>query len=204
MAASLSLVQPDPSIRPAVEAIAVRLADEGIPVRAIARATRLSSDEVYEVLHAAIERATILFLPKDDWPVTNQRIDRSPMFGTGLEDEEKLRTACARQFKTTRLESAMLALLLKRREATKQQLHMVIEENRPDGRDATDPKMVDVIICKLRKKVKSWGIEIQTLWSIGYLLEPAYREKVIALLQGTVSAPPAPAPVISDIRVAHG
>lgn len=181
------------------------MADEGIPVRAIARTTRLSSDEVYEVLHAAIERGTILILPKDDWPVNNQRIERNPMLGTGLEDEDTLRTACARQFKTTKLESAMLALLMKRRETTKQQLHMVIEENRPDGRDATDPKMVDVIICKLRKKLKPFDIEVGTLWGIGYLLEPAHRDATLALLQGAVPTPaPLPAPAVAEIMVAHG
>lgn len=203
----LKIVQPDPSLRPFVEAVAVRMADEGIPVRAIARTTRLSSDDIYEVLRSAIDRGIITQLPKDDWTAGTQRTDRNPFIGSGLEDEEVLKVACARRFKTTRLESSMLAVMLKRREVTKQQLHLVIEQNRDNNRDPTDPKMVDVIICKLRKKLKPYDIEVGTIWGIGYLLEAGAREKAIALLQAA-DLPPLPLKVMEielpETLVSHG
>lgn len=164
--------------------VAVRLADEGIPVRAIARAVHLPSDEVYETLRVAIQQGIIVAMPKDDWPPGTIRSHRSVFNGTALEEELALKGACARFFKASPLEAAMLATMLKRDQVTKSQLHAVVENNRPGDRskDATDPKMVDVMICKLRKKLKPHDILIETMWGTGYLIPPRMRELAIDLL----------------------
>lgn len=165
----------------------IRLADEGIPVRAIARGTRLPSAEIYEILRDAIARGAIVEMPRDDWPIGSSRGQRAAFNGTPLEDEAALQFACARCFKATRLEAAILAVLLKRNEVTKQQLHFVIEQMRPgdtrdNNREPTDPKMVDVIICHLRKKLRTPEITIKTVWGIGYLIPHADREKAMNIL----------------------
>lgn len=163
--------------------VAVRLADEGIPIRAIARALHIPSGELYEMLNDAIAVGTIVELPKDDWPVGSQRTSRTVFYGTPLEHETALVCACARTFKTSPLEAAMLALLLRRNEATKDQLHTVIEQNRPTmGKEPVDQKMVDVMICKLRKKIKPHGVTIDTMWGIGYHMTSENRERCSALL----------------------
>lgn len=174
------------------EDIAVRLADEGIPVRAIARSVRIPSEEVYELLRDAMASGAIIEMPKDDWPAGSNRDQRSRLHNTLLEQEETLRFACSRFFKATRLQAAILSTLLKRNEVTKQQLHVVIEQNRPgDNRDETDPKMVDVLICHLRKKLTLHDVKIETVWGTGYLISPANREKAILLLENfTSSLPP--------------
>jgi len=190
---ALTIVQPDPSVEPLIRAVAIRLADEGIPVRAIARATRLPSDEVYETLREALATGSIVEIPKDDWPLGSSRASRNPCQDTSLEQEDALKSACARYFKATPLEAAMLAVMLKRNETTKEQLHTVIEQNRPsNGRDETDPKMVDVMICKLRKKLKLHDIVIETMWGTGYFIAAPYRERAIMVLT-TFAAGPAPA-----------
>ncbi|WP_283800076.1 helix-turn-helix domain-containing protein [Nitratireductor sp. GZWM139] len=33
-----------------------------------------------------------------------------------------------------------------------------------------DEKIVDVLICKMRKKLAAFGVQIQTVWGIGYAL----------------------------------
>lgn len=181
-------VYPTPNFKPFAEHVAVRLADEGIPVRAIARSTKLPSEDVYEILRDAIERGVIVEMPKDDWPVGSTRGQRAAFHGTPLEDDEALHFACARWFRATRLEAAILAVMLKRSEVTKQQLHLVIEAMRPgDNREATDPKMVDVIICHLRKKLKKFEITITTVWGIGYLMPLPDRERAVAMLTTFVS-----------------
>lgn len=163
--------------------IAIRMADEGIPVRAIARSTRVSSGDVYELLRDALAAGAIVEMPKDDWPIGSQRSERTAFNGTPLENEEALKFACARCFKATRLEAAILAVMLRRNEVTKQSLHIVIEQNRQtEGREETDPKMVDVLICHLRKKLKPHNIKIETVWGIGYLIPAADREIAIAML----------------------
>lgn len=163
--------------------VAIRLADEGIPVRAIARSIKLPSDEVYEALNEAIAMGTILEMPKDDWPLGSSRGSRTAFMGTPLEQEEALTFACARYFKATPLEAALLVVLLKRNELTKEQLHAVVENNRPSpGRDETDPKIVDVIVCHLRKKLKAFQIEITTVRGMGYFIAPASRDRAVAQL----------------------
>jgi DNA-binding response OmpR family regulator len=173
----------EPQRDPIVDQTAVRMADEGIPVRAIARSVRLPSEEVYEILKDAVQRGTIVELPKNDWPLGSTRGQRAAFNGTALESDEALQMACARCFRCTRLEAAILGVLLKRNEVMKAQLHLVIEQMRPgENRPPTDPKMVDVIICHLRKKLKTHEITIKTVWGRGYRIPLLDREKAIHIL----------------------
>lgn len=169
--------------------IAVRLADEGLPVRAIARAIKLPSSDIYEALRDALASGSIVEMPKDDWPVGSRRDMRTAFNGTPLEDEDALKIACARFFKATRLEAAILAVMLKRSEVTKTQLHLVIEQNRAnENENETDVKMVDVLICHLRKKLTKHDVKIETIWGIGYLIGPPSRDRATALLNQFATA----------------
>lgn len=168
--------------------IVVRLADEGIPVRAIARAVSIASTEIYEMLRTAIANGMIVEMPKDDWPPGSRRDARLAFSGTPLDNEDALKIACARHFRATRLEASLLAVLLRRSEVTKTQLHHVIEKTRPnENRDETDPKMVDVVICHLRKKLKPHGITIKTIWGVGYLIPASDRDTAVAILTETAN-----------------
>jgi DNA-binding response OmpR family regulator len=166
-------------------AIAVRLADEGIPIRAIARATSLSSADIYELLRDAVASGTIVELPQDDWPKGSKRSAREIFNGSPLENPEALKIACARKFKASPLEACMLTLMLRRDQVTKEQLHVVITQK--SGKEDIDQKMVDVMICKLRKKLKPFGLVIETMWGMGYFITPASREIAVHLL--TASEP---------------
>lgn len=195
MDACAQQVVEEPAPDPAIVAVAVRMADEGIPIRAIARSTRVSSEEVYELLRQAIQSGTIIELPKDDWPAGSTRGTRSPFNGTPLDDEDRLKVACTRYFKATKLEAALLAVLLRRDQATKDQLHRVIEQNRPgEKRDETDPKMVDVLICHLRKKLRPHDVQVETIWGVGYAIPVPSRDKAVrALIQmGSLAYDPDP------------
>jgi Transcriptional regulatory protein, C terminal len=161
----------------------IRLADEGIPVRAIARGLKVPADEVYPLLRGALREGYLVEMPKDDWPIGSSRSARTVFNDTPLENEDALKVACALLFKATRLEAAILAVLIKRNEVTKRQLHAVIEQTRDTGRDETDPKMIDVVICHLRKKLGKHTITIQTVWGIGYLMPLKDRERAIAMLR---------------------
>lgn len=44
--------------------------------------------------------------------------------------------------------------------------------------DAPDLKIMDVFICKLRRKVRPFGVEIDTVWGIGWSLNSGLREKL--------------------------
>lgn len=164
-----------------VNSIIVRLADEGIPIRAIARAVHISSGDLYEMLRDAMSTGQIVEMPKDDWPPGSTRGARALFVGSPFETEHALTCACARFFKASPLEAAMLAMMLRRNEVTKEQLHTVVERKR-QGKTETDLKIVDVMICKLRKKLSPHDIKIETMWGMGYLIPAAGRERALMLL----------------------
>lgn len=170
-------------IQPTVVATISRLADEGVPIAAIARALLLPSEDIRQSLHEAIDAGMILDMPKEDWPPGSRRYQRGLTAESLLNNDERLRFACSRYFKTTRLQSAILAVLLKRHEVTKDQLHQVVEQLRSGAKDATDRKMVDVLICLLRRKLAPFHVPIKTSWGVGYLIELADRDKAIHLLE---------------------
>lgn len=57
------------------------------------------------------------------------------------------------------------------------------------GREAdVDPKIVDVIICKLRKKLDPYSIEIETIHGVGYRMLPAARQAAHSLIASQTQA----------------
>ena len=176
-----------PPLEQPYAAIASRLALEGIPVRAIARSLIRPSEDVRLTLQYHIEIGTITEMPKDDWPPTGRRADRLPSF-LKHETDGSILLSLQRQFKLTRLEASFMLVFLKRDEADKDTLHYVIEsqralrKSRPNHSETTDPKMVDVIICKLRSKFRPHKVEIHTLWGTGYYLDEAGRTIIENLL----------------------
>jgi DNA-binding response OmpR family regulator len=165
--------------------IAIALADEGVPVRAIARSIKTPGEDVYELLRDAVEAGRLFELPRDDWPPKTKRSQRAQTQNTVLSrDDEALRMGCSSRFKMTRLQAAVFVALLRRPELSKEHIHNAIEAIRPQANAPTDLKMVDVVICHIRKKLKIIDKEfnIVTVWGIGYSLLPATREACIALL----------------------
>ena len=161
----------------AVNKIAIRMADEGIPLRAICRATKIPSDDLREVLDDAITRGCILQVPNEDWPIGTTRVNRCPAAASlaSLSDE-LLDCYIGHVFKATRLEAAVLIPIIKRPEVSREGLHQAIEDRRPGATEQTDPKMVDVVICKLRKKLAVWELIILTNWSRGYSMSSDDRK----------------------------
>lgn len=177
-----------PSSALTAQDIAISLADEGVPVRAIARVIRTPGDAVYKFLKTAVDIGRLTELPKDDWPAGTSRTTRSPVYAPLLSlDDDTLRLACAQVFGTTRLQSAVLVAIIRRPETTKENIHQAIEGMRPSGAEPTDQKMVDVVICHIRKKLSPATVELKTLWGIGYSLAPLERDKVLSLLMQHVA-----------------
>jgi hypothetical protein len=159
--------------------ICARLADEGVPTRAIARSLRHSTDAVRDVIQTAMANGSIAYKPKDDWPPGAHRDDRAPAWVKDSQViEQELIFSCVRLFKVTKLQAALLAVMLNKTEVTKDMLHQVIEGRRSNLKDETDPKMVDVVVCHLRKRLRPFNVTIHTLWARGYFMEPAERKRV--------------------------
>jgi hypothetical protein len=162
---------------------AERLADEGVPIRAMARAFKWSTEAVREAVQEAIDNGRIVQMPKDDWPVGQARDDRTPTFiRQNRMDDESLIFSCIRLFHITRLQASLLAVLIVRNEVSKDTMHQIIESRRPPGKEETDPKMVDVVICHLRKRLKPFSLKINTLWACGYYMEPQQRKAILEMV----------------------
>lgn len=163
--------------------VAVRLADEGVPVRAIVRALMLPYDEVREVLTAASERGMILSVPRDDWPPGVRRDERAPDT-TPLEfEDEHMTMLTMRTFNITPTMAKIFVGLLRRPEMTKKAMHACSKRDGcvPNDKDDTDIKIVDVYVCKLRKFLPQ-TIPILTLWGKGYMIPPEGKVEALKLL----------------------
>jgi hypothetical protein len=169
--------------------MAINLADEGIPIAAIARATGVPSDQIREHLRAAVEEGRIVELPKNDWPPGSPRSTRVPELAAVSDDH--LLIDIKRAFKMTKLQANGLLVLIKHSEVSKQRMHTALQN--PENRDGdTNVKIVDVVICHLRKKLTPLNIEIETIWSFGYCLTPENRQKIldhVAQFRATLALP---------------
>lgn len=81
----------------------------------------------------------------------------------------------------TPAEAVILAALIANERCSKENL---LDASRQSGlgyrRDEVEPKIVDVYICKLRRKLQPHGLEIVTLWGRGYQLAPESRQRLQA------------------------
>ncbi|WP_029002758.1 winged helix-turn-helix domain-containing protein [Azorhizobium doebereinerae] len=76
----------------------------------------------------------------------------------------------------TKAEVVVMGALTARDMATKDFLMAALYHN--DGRDAANEKIVDVFICKIRKKVAPFGVVITTVWGQGYSLDKETRRRL--------------------------
>ena len=167
--------------------LAERFADEGVPIRAMARSFKQTAEAIRDAVSEAIYNGRIVQMPRDDWPVGQSRDDREPSFARQNRiDDENLVSSCQRLFKVTRLQASLLAVLVNRTEVSKETLHRVIESRRPQGKDETNLKMVDVVICHLRTRLKPFNLFITTLWGSGYFIEPAQRKRILEMVNSHV------------------
>ena len=79
----------------------------------------------------------------------------------------------------TRTERTILGLLSRRRSVTKDQVYTVLYATRSDV--GPGEKIIDVFMCRLRPKLMKYGIEIKTLWGVGYKMPDTSRCRLHAL-----------------------
>jgi hypothetical protein len=165
------------------------MAIEGVPVRAIARCTRIASDDIRGTLDSALGSGVIVEMPRDDWSPQLTREQRVPEYAKTGVDDALLILNVVRLFGVTQQQACLLLVLIKRREVTRKMLHAVIESRRPHPKVETEPKIVDVVICKLRKKLEPLGLRIETVWSCGYFMSDEHRKTAMNMLNVFLDQP---------------
>lgn len=81
----------------------------------------------------------------------------------------------------SRSESIILALLMRHDMVTKDQMMFALYDGKPEAYDR-DPKILDVWIHKLRKRLAPLGVEIELVWGRGKRIGPAGKAKLLAAM----------------------
>jgi hypothetical protein len=171
--------------------VAIRMADEGIPIQAIARVMKVPSEDFRHVLKDAVSAGRLVELPAEDWPPATPRALRTPTRKAPRpandnrpgEDDEILILHLSKLFRTTRLQSTVLLRLMRRSICTKQMIHDAVEDNRGNPDEPTSEKIVDVVVCHIRKKLKPFGLALRTLHGQGYHMPPEDQYRASEMLR---------------------
>ena len=105
--------------------MAVRFADEGVPVRAIARAIRISPEIIRDYLKTAYGKGQLFELPKDDWSPKLTRDARVPELDRLVEKHENLYPQAMHCFSLTPQQARMLLILIKYPLVSREKLYAV-------------------------------------------------------------------------------
>ena len=90
-------------------------------------------------------------------------------------------------FGLTGAETKVFSLLIERDMANRDQLLSALMHGR--GADAEpEKKIVDVYLCKIRVKLKPFGIEITSVWGRGYMIDAANKAKIAGYLGAVAEA----------------
>lgn len=109
----------------------------------------------------------------------NQRLrDQVTALQDALGQTEAFRTPA--EWRLTASEATVFASLYGRESCSKEQLMHALYE--PGVDDEPNIKIVDVFICKLRKKLTPYGVAIETIWGRGYRMTAQTKARVQALI----------------------
>lgn len=86
-----------------------------------------------------------------------------------LEDAMMPPLALPIEWGLTGSEAQVFSFLTTRELASKEQIMSALYGLRA-GAEEVEPKIVDVFVCKIRKKLKPFGVNIETVWGRGYAL----------------------------------
>jgi hypothetical protein len=154
---------------PEASEIAIRLADEGVPLCAIARATRIPSDELREQLQTAREAGRLIELPAHDWPPHDTRPRRA------LAEDRNQQTVALRTITgATKAETSLL-------------LDLLLADSICRGR-YTSPGAVDVHVFHLRRRLAPHDITIISVHGHGYRLGAGDRRRLMGMIEQARSA----------------
>lgn len=155
-------------------------ARQGIAISTIARAMAIPAERVKGMCERAHEADELQMMPPatPDDPRHALLVELTNLRAQLDNAQEEIRNmTCARavgigQFigvaKLTKSEAAVVAAIVKTGRVNKTGIYHALYGGLDDPRE---PKIVDVLVCKARKKLKRHGIEIGTLWGTGYAMD---------------------------------
>lgn len=82
------------------------------------------------------------------------------------------------KFRLSRIESKLLGYLMKSKIARKEQILVALYDGREEYLDR-DVNIASVYICKLRKKLKPFNINIETYWGVGFYIDNFGKQLIL-------------------------
>jgi hypothetical protein len=212
--------------------VVILFARQGIPTETMSLALAVDIDSVERICLRAKETGELSTLPPRHVPRTRDEFRlalTSELINTRAELAEAQRTI--RDFRIsadepkvmfrsvaglTSCESALLATLVRRKRASKAVLYNAVygdvaEQDRPG------PKIIDVFVCKIRRKLQEYAsktgtdpVTLGTLWGTGYTIDEANIARLHALAEIPVPPPqhlpeiesPSIAPITNEVSAA--
>jgi len=104
-----------------------------------------------------------------------------------LEETLGMRIETPLQLRLTRQEGRVFGILLKRELVTKIQALDALYGHLPE-QDEAKIKIIDVFVCHMRRKLKPFAIEIETVWGQGYRMPAASKALAAELLDQSRTA----------------
>ncbi len=181
------------------ESVVVAFARHGIAISTIARALAVYEAQVESVCRRAIESGEMHIMPPhkpDD--IRSAHLAEVVHLREALSDAQSLiaemretnvteRLGFAGVAGLTKSESSLVAILVKRGRASKSQIYDAMFGDKHED-EQPEPKIIDVFVSKVRKKLEPHGIKIGTIWGAGYEMKPDDIARMNALA-GTVESP---------------
>jgi two-component system, cell cycle response regulator CtrA len=123
--------------------------------------------------------------PSDRPPSQDTLLDRIDQ----LETELGLKNDIPPEFCIPRNMGRLLAMLLKRELVSREGAVLAIYSGMPNTWDKDpDPKIIDVFICKLRVRLRKYGIKVSCKWGGGYYMDGDNKRKLRDLIAKTRAA----------------
>jgi hypothetical protein len=149
---------------PPLSEIAIRLADEGVPLAVIARAVQVPSADLRAQLETAHAQGRLVSLPPHDWHPHDCR-PRQALAEDRTRQAAALRVLCA----ATRTEANVLLDLVQKESICKARY--------------PSPASIDVHVFHLRRKLSPHGIAVVSMHGFGYRLNPKDRERLLVIIE---------------------
>lgn len=93
-------------------------------------------------------------------------------------------------FGLTGKENLIVSLLMKRDNCTREALMQIMYAHNPES--GVEVKIIDVFVCKIRKKLKKYRIQITTVWGKGYLIDAVTKDRIRKLTADFIETVPTP------------
>lgn len=77
----------------------------------------------------------------------------------------------------------LCGMLLSRECVNRAAAFIVLYGARPDSQQPEDDKIIDILICRLRKVLEPYDVKVQTLWGRGYFISKEDKAKLNAVLE---------------------